>query len=71
MCPWCIAWLTERGAWQRELPIETTWDSATEWEPEKIPCCACGKADAIERPGMVFYCAECWYWRTQGLLSSR
>jgi len=61
MCPWCVAWLTERGAWQQKLPPESAWDSATNWSPPEAECTMCGKEGATERSDGAFYCTECWY----------
>lgn len=60
LCPWCVAWLTERGAWQSMLPPESQWDSAKEWHPPETECCMCGKPGATERADGAFYCSECW-----------
>jgi len=60
MCPWCVAWLTQRGAWQQALPPETVWDSPSQMPYSEMECDMCGKPGATERSDGAYYCGACW-----------
>lgn len=60
ICPWCAAWLTERGAWQPKLQPEAEFDSISEWYPPLTVCVMCGKSGASLRTDGEAYCGRCW-----------
>jgi len=60
LCPWCVAWLTERGAWQPELPdVPVDEVDSNKWGTN-YRCEMCNRGEARLRTDGGLYCDECW-----------